>query len=301
MVPLFCTNTLEDLVLVPCFIETVYSIVVNPDKATVSTVVAEFVEMVDVVTVKLPPPPDAAAHFTPDACVESAVKTYVSVPIANSVVVFVPVPITIPPLVLAVTPFPPRAISIAVPCQVPDVIVPTVVSAEVVDADVNIALPPTCAVPRILVVEPVVEPIVIVVVPAVAPVPIFTAFVTAVATAPFAIFVVEARAVGLIVIVPADIAVPPSVIVPDVIAPPIEIEPDVIPVFQRAAVPVVVKDVFIVSIVGFVIVALEPNDVSEEVVDVEVNKVAPVGIVVVFIVIPERSVIVPDPALIAIG
>ena len=63
--------------------------------------------------------------------------------------------------------------------------------------------------------------------------------------------------VGLIVIVPVDTAVPPNVIVPDVIAPPIEIEPDVIPVFQRAAVPVVVKDVFIVSIVGVVIVGEE--------------------------------------------
>ena len=47
-------------------------------------------------------------------------------------------------------------------------------------------------------------------------------------------------------------------IVPVVNEPPIEIVPVVIPVFHNAAVPVVVKDVFTVSIVGVVIVGDEP-------------------------------------------
>ena len=45
---------------------------------------------------------------------------------------------------------------------------------------------------------------------------------------------------------------PPSDILPLVTAPPTEMLPVVIPVFHSAAVPVVVKDVFIVSIVGVV-------------------------------------------------
>jgi hypothetical protein len=79
-----------------------------------------------------------------------------------------------------------------------------------------------------------------------------TAFVTEVVTTPVAIFVVDAKVAGLMVIVPVLIEVPPIVIVPDVKEPPIEIDPVVIPVLNNAAVPVVVIDVFMVSIVGVV-------------------------------------------------
>ena len=81
--------------------------------------------------------------------------------------------------------------------QVPVVTVPTVVSADDVDAAVSIADPPTCAVPKIFVVDPDVEPMVIVVVEPAAPeVPMFTAFVPAEIT-PLAMLIVPINAVVL--------------------------------------------------------------------------------------------------------
>ena len=55
--PSFCTYILELLILVPCLIDNVYSIVVNVDNATVSTVVIVFEDKVNVVVVPPPPPP----------------------------------------------------------------------------------------------------------------------------------------------------------------------------------------------------------------------------------------------------
>ena len=83
----------------------------------------------------------------------------------------------------------------------------------------------------------------------------------------------------------------PIDIFPVVTAPPTEMLPVVTPVFHSAAVPVVVKDVFIVSIVGVVMVG------EDEVIIVpEDGRVAPL-----IDVTPGSDVTLLDPAFIAIA
>lgn len=109
------------------------------------------------------------------------------------------------------------------------------------------------------VVPPVVPILIVVVEPVVPLVPILIVLVPEV-VAPVKIFIVPAEVT----------AVPPTVIVPVVTAPPIAIVPVVNPVFHNAAVPVVVKDVFIVSMVGVVrvspaiVVTVDPEDIVVE-------------------------------------
>ena len=101
------------------------------------------------------------------------------------------------------------------------------------------------------------EPIVIVVVPAVAPVPMLIALVTAVATTPVAIFVVDARADGLIVIVPPEIAAPPSCNVPDVKPAPIAIVPVVVLGYKVVVVADALAELIIsATVVPFMVVVL---------------------------------------------
>jgi hypothetical protein len=138
--------------------------------------------------------------------------------------------------------------------NVPPLVSDTKVSAPVIVGKVYanvepavIVLVPILNVPLTVVVDPVVEPILIVVVPLVAPVPMLIAFVTEVVTIPVAIFVVDAKVAGLIVIVPVLIEVPPIVIVPDVKPVPTENDPVVVAGKSEApskiVVPLIFKDV----------------------------------------------------------